>query len=224
MKFWNKICLFLLVAVLVNSASRKSKQIGSSSSGPRPNKLLFPTAKPVNPNKLTPNPSVGLPKSPSPKIKDPAMAGLPNPAGIKASPDMASPASGANALNKANKLLGRKQRRRQLLQRQKKILRYYRIIGVNKKVPTIGLLCGPQPIDTHMKVRQAKCDHHTIHWLYESGAEIVPILPWLKEFELDHILSKVHGVVFPGGKRKLMMQHSYELFAKVVFMKLKVNI
>jgi hypothetical protein len=74
-----------------------------------------------------------------------------------------------------------------------------------------------------MKVRQAKCDHHTIHWLYQSGAEIVPILPWLKDHELDHVLSKVHGVMFPGGKRKIQSQHSYELFAKVLFLKLKVN-
>ena len=73
-----------------------------------------------------------------------------------------------------------------------------------------------------MKVRQAKCDHHTIHWLYQSGAEVVPILPWLKDHELDHVLSKVHGVLFPSGKRKIQSQHSFELFAKVLFLKLKV--
>ena len=118
--------------------------------------------------------------------------------------------------NKSNK-------KKHSFEKHQKILRYYRIIGVNKKVPTIGVLCGPQPIDTHMKVRQAKCDHHTINWLYQSGAEVVPILPWLKDHELDHVLSKVHGILLPSGSRKLELKHSYEQFGKLLFNKVKVN-
>jgi hypothetical protein len=108
----------------------------------------------------------------------------------------------------------------------KNILKYYKIVGVNKKVPTIGLLCGPQPIDSISNIHQAKCDYNTIHWLYQSGAEIIPILPWIKPKQLNIILSKIHGIVFPSGSRflglKNPLNNQYEKFANNLFNRLKV--
>jgi hypothetical protein len=110
----------------------------------------------------------------------------------------------------------------------KKILSLYKIIGVNNKTPTIGLLCGPQPIDSLLNIKQAKCDHNTINWLYQSGAEIIPILPWINKKQLSIILSKIHGVVFPSGRRflgdKNPFKNQYEKFARDLFNKLKVII
>jgi hypothetical protein len=109
----------------------------------------------------------------------------------------------------------------------KNILKFYRIVGINKKVPTIGLLCGPQPIDSLFNIQQAKCDYNTIQWLYQSGAEIVPILPWIKPKQLNIILSKIHGIVFPSGKRFLASKNplntQYEKFALGLFNKLTVK-
>jgi hypothetical protein len=106
----------------------------------------------------------------------------------------------------------------------KKILKYYKIVGVNKKIPTIGLLCGPQPIDSLHNIQQAKCDYNTIQWLYQSGAEVVPILPWTKPKQLNIILSKIHGIVFPAGSRFLGVKNplafQYEKFAHGLFNRL----
>lgn len=251
MNLWNAVFLLCTISILTFGTALKTKQAeagqaapqaagqaanqgataagqaanqGAAAAGPAANNARQ-AAQNRNPN---PNPNANPNANPAPnnRLGNRRLNNVSNPN----TPPRANPNSlPRNPLNEAQKLVGSRNRRNQkhTFEKHRKILRYYRIIGVNKKVPTIGVLCGPQPIDTHMKVRQAKCDHHTIHWLYQSGAEIVPILPWLKDHELDHVLSKVHGVLFPGGKRKLKTnhqnKHSFENFAKILFLKLKVK-
>jgi len=40
------------------------------------------------------------------------------------------------------------------------------------------------------------------YWLISGGNDVVPILPWMNDTEIDNIISISNGLLIPGNEKK----------------------
>jgi gamma-glutamyl-gamma-aminobutyrate hydrolase PuuD len=76
---------------------------------------------------------------------------------------------------------------------------------------TIGIVANSNPVDGSV-YPQARIDQNYVIWLEKSGAIVVPILPFLKDQELNLTLNKVNGVLLQGGDRYINPFDQFENF------------
>jgi gamma-glutamyl hydrolase len=57
-------------------------------------------------------------------------------------------------------------------------------------------------------------------WAANSGAKVIPILPWYSREKIDQILDKVNGVIWQGGMRNLRIGGQFESMNKYIFDKI----
>lgn len=81
--------------------------------------------------------------------------------------------------------------------------------------PIIGILTNPTERDTET-ISEAFIHPTYVKWLEASGAEIIPIFPWISDQELDSILSKVNGVFFQGGSTLLRIDSEFVIIASKI--------
>ena len=57
-------------------------------------------------------------------------------------------------------------------------------------------------------------------WASDSGAKVIPILPWYSKEKINHILDKVNGVIWQGGMRNLRIGGHFENLNKYILEKI----
>jgi gamma-glutamyl hydrolase len=83
------------------------------------------------------------------------------------------------------------------------------------KPPVIAILANSQPDDS-VDIRSSRVNYQYVRWLEQSRAEVVVIQPWYNKKQIREILSKVNGVLWQGGDRKLIIGGQYEKAAKFI--------
>ncbi len=85
--------------------------------------------------------------------------------------------------------------------------------------PVIAILANPHPYNAE-DITSSKLNSQYVRWLEQSYAEIVVIQPWQTEQEIDEILEKVNGVLWPGGDRDLKLCGQFEITATYILKKI----
>jgi gamma-glutamyl hydrolase len=65
-------------------------------------------------------------------------------------------------------------------------------------------------------IKSSKVNYLYVRWLEQSRAEVVVIQPWYTKNQVEEILSKVNGVLWPGGDRNLIIGGQFENVAKYI--------
>ena len=56
---------------------------------------------------------------------------------------------------------------------------------------------------------ESRVENNFVRWLQCSGADLVVVHPWSTDEEIDHLLSKVNGVLFQGNPSDIDIKSSY---------------
>jgi gamma-glutamyl hydrolase len=75
--------------------------------------------------------------------------------------------------------------------------------------PVIGVLVFPIPAEAAHPDKGYIFAYY-IRWLEAAGAKVIPIYPWYTHSQLDEIIPKLNGILFPGGDRAFKMTEDWE--------------
>ena len=87
------------------------------------------------------------------------------------------------------------------------------------KRPIIGIYGVVWPNDDYTSFSEELVDGAMVRWLEDEGAHMVMIHHWYTHSEIDTLLSKINGVVFPGVRRKSKWDSLWEQNAKYIVKK-----
>jgi len=75
--------------------------------------------------------------------------------------------------------------------------------------PVIAILGNPYPYNSE-NLTTSRVNSQYVSWLEQSFATVVVIQPWSTKEEVDKILERVNGVLWPGGDRDLRFSGEFE--------------
>lgn len=75
--------------------------------------------------------------------------------------------------------------------------------------PVIAILGNPYPYNSE-NITTSRVNSQYVSWLEQSFATVVVIQPWSTKEEVDEILERVNGVIWPGGDRDLRFSGEFE--------------
>jgi gamma-glutamyl-gamma-aminobutyrate hydrolase PuuD len=76
--------------------------------------------------------------------------------------------------------------------------------------PVIAILANPNLPDAE-KITQANINQNYIKWLKESGARVIPLMPWESDDYITSLIEKkINGIIIQGGVRNLHPTDSFE--------------
>ena len=88
--------------------------------------------------------------------------------------------------------------------------------------PTFAILSIPiieRVSEDKFKSTKERIDNTYIRWLQASGADVIPINTFTQESQVDKILQKVNGVIFPSNDQEISVDFSYYKQAKYIYSK-----
>ena len=83
------------------------------------------------------------------------------------------------------------------------------------KPPVVAILANAQPDDA-VDITSSRVNYQYVRWLDQSRADVVVIQPWYTKDQVEEILSKVNGVLWPGGDRNMVLGGQFENVAKII--------
>jgi gamma-glutamyl hydrolase len=86
-------------------------------------------------------------------------------------------------------------------------------------IPVIAILANPNPYNSQ-NITSSRVNSQYVRWLEQSFSEVVVIQPWHTEEEIEEILEKVNGVLWPGGDRDLKLCGEFEQKAILILKKI----
>jgi len=87
------------------------------------------------------------------------------------------------------------------------------------EIPVIAILANPNPYNSQ-NITSSRVNSQYVRWLEQSFSEVVVIQPWHTEEEIEEILDKVNGVLWPGGDRDLKLCGEFERKAILILKKI----
>ena len=85
--------------------------------------------------------------------------------------------------------------------------------------PVIAILGNPHPYNAE-NITTTRVNSQYVTWLEQSFATVVVIQPWNTKEEVDEILERVNGVIWPGGDRDLRFSGEFEQTATNIINKI----
>ena len=85
--------------------------------------------------------------------------------------------------------------------------------------PVIGIYGVVSPSDDYSKYNKETLDEALVRWLEDEGAKMLLIHHWYSHSQIDTLLSKINGVVFPGVRRKSNWKSLWEQNARYIVRK-----
>ncbi len=95
----------------------------------------------------------------------------------------------------------------------------FSLVMLNSNIPVIGIISNPHPYDA-IDITSTTVNAYYVQWLEAAGARSLAIHPWTSDSELDILLTKVNGLLWQGGGRNMILDHSFEKFGLRLIMKL----
>ena len=85
--------------------------------------------------------------------------------------------------------------------------------------PVIAIVAASIPEDSDDPIEAVVYPTYS-KWAVNSGARVIPILPWYSHEKIDRILNKVNGVIWQGGMRNLRINGQFEALNKYILDKI----
>ena len=88
--------------------------------------------------------------------------------------------------------------------------------------PTFAILSVPiieRVSEDKFKSTKERIDNTFVRWLQSSGADVIPINTFTPESQVDLILQKVNGIIFPSNDQPISSTSSYFKQAKYIYSK-----
>ena len=89
----------------------------------------------------------------------------------------------------------------------------------SSKRPIIGIYGVVFPHDDYSSFSEELVDGAMVRWLEDEGAKMLLIHHWYSHSQIDTLLSKINGVVFPGVRRKSNWKSLWEQNARYIVRK-----
>ena len=88
--------------------------------------------------------------------------------------------------------------------------------------PTFAILSIPiieRVSEDKFKSTKERIDNTFVRWLQASGADVIPINTFTPQSQVDQILQKVNGIIFPSNDQPISSTSSYYNQAKYIYSK-----